>query len=237
MDAPPDDGIDVPEWKCHRPLEPEGASTMQITTVGLDLAKNVFQVHGVNRHGKVELRKQLKRDQVAAFFANLPGCLIGMEACSSAHHWARVYRPACAGPHRGCFDRAAWIVPSADRQTGRALESAAPAGRGGRGADQGWHRASDASRRLEEVPGIGPLTARLTRSARSWWAPSCASTSALRPSTPAMETPGVSASLCWATCTTSEGRPSVRHNAAAAALAAFFADSFPPCLPLPPHRP
>lgn len=62
---------------------------MQITTVGLDLAKNVFQVHGVNRHGKVELRKQLKRDQVAAFFANLPACLIGMEACSSAHHWAR----------------------------------------------------------------------------------------------------------------------------------------------------
>ena len=62
---------------------------MQITTVGLDLAKNVFQVHGVNRQGKVELRKQLKRDQVVVFFANLPACLIGMEACSSAHHWAR----------------------------------------------------------------------------------------------------------------------------------------------------
>jgi transposase len=62
---------------------------MEITTVGLDLAKNVFQVHGVNRRGKVELRKQLKRDQVATFFANLPPCLIGMEACSSAHHWAR----------------------------------------------------------------------------------------------------------------------------------------------------
>lgn len=62
---------------------------MQITTVGLDLAKNVFQVHGVNRYGKVELRKQLKRDQVAAFFANLAPCLIGMEACSGAHHWAR----------------------------------------------------------------------------------------------------------------------------------------------------
>lgn len=62
---------------------------MQMTTVGLDLAKNVFQVHGVNEHGKVVLRKQLKRDQVAAFFANLPPCLVGMEACSSAHHWAR----------------------------------------------------------------------------------------------------------------------------------------------------
>ncbi len=62
---------------------------MQITTVGLDLAKNVFQVHGVNRHGKVELHKQLKRDKVASFFTNLPPCLIGMEACSGAHHWAR----------------------------------------------------------------------------------------------------------------------------------------------------
>src|SRR5215210_5883105 len=86
---PPDDGIDVPEWKCHRPLEPEGASTMQLTTIGLDLAKNVFQVHGVNEHGKAVLRKQLRRDQVVPFFANLQACLVGMEACASAHHWAR----------------------------------------------------------------------------------------------------------------------------------------------------
>ncbi len=62
---------------------------MQITTVGIDLAKNVFQVHGVNEHGKAILRKQLRRDQVATFFANLPSCLIGMEACAGAHHWAR----------------------------------------------------------------------------------------------------------------------------------------------------
>lgn len=62
---------------------------MQVTTVGLDLAKNVLQVHGVNAHGRAVLRKQLRRDQVAAFFANLPACLIGMEACGSAHHWAR----------------------------------------------------------------------------------------------------------------------------------------------------
>jgi len=59
------------------------------TTVGIDLAKNVFQTHGVNERGKAVLRKQLKRDQVVAFFANLPPCLIGMEACSGAHHWAR----------------------------------------------------------------------------------------------------------------------------------------------------
>ncbi len=62
---------------------------MQITTVGIDLAKNVFQIHGVNEHGKAVLRKQLRRDQVAPFFANLQACLIGMEACASAHHWAR----------------------------------------------------------------------------------------------------------------------------------------------------
>ncbi|WP_276968315.1 IS110 family transposase, partial [Metallibacterium scheffleri] len=62
---------------------------MKITTVGIDLAKNVFQLHGVDRHGKTVLRKQIKRDQMAVFFANLPTCLIGMEACGSAHHWAR----------------------------------------------------------------------------------------------------------------------------------------------------
>jgi transposase len=62
---------------------------MKITTIGIDLAKNVLQVHGVNEHGKVVLKKQLKRDQVAAFFAKLPPCLIGMEACGSAHYWAR----------------------------------------------------------------------------------------------------------------------------------------------------
>ena len=62
---------------------------MQVTTIGLDLAKNVFQVHGVNAHGKTVLRKQLRREQVAPFFANLPPCLVGIEACASAHHWAR----------------------------------------------------------------------------------------------------------------------------------------------------
>jgi len=63
--------------------------TMNVTTVGIDLAKNVFQIHGVNMHGKTVLRKQLRRQQMAEFFANMPPCLIGMEACGSAHHWAR----------------------------------------------------------------------------------------------------------------------------------------------------
>ena len=62
---------------------------MKVTTIGFDLAKNVFQVHGVDERGHIVIRKQLRRDQVATFFANLPACLIGMEACGSAHHWAR----------------------------------------------------------------------------------------------------------------------------------------------------
>jgi transposase len=62
---------------------------MNITTVGIDLAKLVFQVHGVDARGKAVLRKQLKRPQIGAFFAQLPACLIGMEACGGAHFWAR----------------------------------------------------------------------------------------------------------------------------------------------------
>jgi transposase len=62
---------------------------MNVTTVGIDLAKNVFQVHGVDARGKAVLRRQLRREQLAAFFGNLPPCLVGMEACASAHHWGR----------------------------------------------------------------------------------------------------------------------------------------------------
>ena len=65
---------------------------MKITTVGIDLAKNVFQVHAVDERGAVVLRRQLRRDQMTAFFANLPPCVIGMEACGSAHHWARTLK-------------------------------------------------------------------------------------------------------------------------------------------------
>ena len=62
---------------------------MQITTIGLDIAKNVFQVHGIDAAEKVVVRKQLRRGQVMAFFEGLPPCLVGIEACASAHHWAR----------------------------------------------------------------------------------------------------------------------------------------------------
>ena len=62
---------------------------MQITTIGLDIAKNVFQVHGVDAAEKVVVRKPLRRGQVMKFFAALPPCLVGIEACATAHHWAR----------------------------------------------------------------------------------------------------------------------------------------------------
>ena len=62
---------------------------MDITTIGLDLAKHVFQIHGVDERHQPVLKKALKRAQRLPFFANLPPCLIGMEACGSAHYWAR----------------------------------------------------------------------------------------------------------------------------------------------------
>src|SRR2546421_6683931 len=66
-----------------------GAVQMQITTIGLDSAKNVFQVHGIDANETVVVRKRLRRSQVLAFFKALPPCLIGMEACATAHYWAR----------------------------------------------------------------------------------------------------------------------------------------------------
>ncbi len=62
---------------------------IKITSIGLDLAKSVFQVHGSDGHGRPVLRKKLRRGQVIAFFETLPPCLVGMEACGSAHYWAR----------------------------------------------------------------------------------------------------------------------------------------------------
>ncbi len=62
---------------------------MQITTIGLDIAKNVFQVHGIDAAEKVVVWKQLRRGQMLAFFKALPPCLVGMEACATSHYWAR----------------------------------------------------------------------------------------------------------------------------------------------------
>jgi transposase len=60
-----------------------------ITTIGLDIAKSVFQVHGIDAEDRVIIRRQLKRRYVLAFFQKLPPCLVGIKACSSSHHWSR----------------------------------------------------------------------------------------------------------------------------------------------------
>src|SRR5215203_6941367 len=60
-----------------------------VTTIGLDIAKSVFQVHGISATGEVLIRRQVRRGQVLKFFASLSPCLIGIEACASAHHWSR----------------------------------------------------------------------------------------------------------------------------------------------------
>ncbi len=62
---------------------------MEVTTIGIDIAKRNFQIHGVDKDGKTILKKKLTRDQVLNFIANLPQCLIGMEACGGANYWAR----------------------------------------------------------------------------------------------------------------------------------------------------
>ena len=225
---------------------------MKITTIGIDLAKSVFQVHGVDERGKTVLKKQLKRAQMAAFFANLSPCLVGMEACGGAHYWARklqgfghtvrlmapqfvkpyvktnkndaadaqaiceaVARPnmrfvaiksveqqavlalhrarqsfvksrtAQANQIRGLLGEYGLIIPQGiahiAKRVPELIEDASNELPGAfrilvdrlmdhlKGLDQqvaeleaqikAWHRDSDASRRLEQVPGIGPITA------------------------------------------------------------------------------
>src|SRR5580658_5333800 len=61
----------------------------QVVTIGLDLAKSVFQAHGVDEAGEIVVRRKLRRSQLLTFFAKQPACLVGMEACASSHHWAR----------------------------------------------------------------------------------------------------------------------------------------------------
>src|SRR6266513_166498 len=77
---------------CDRISTEWEPSMGEVTTIGLDLAKQVFQVHGVDATGATVLRKQLRRAQVLAFFSRLPPCLVGLEACATAHYWARELR-------------------------------------------------------------------------------------------------------------------------------------------------
>src|SRR5436305_2832066 len=77
---------------CDRISSEWGPSMGEVTTIGLDLAKQVFQVHGVDAKGATVLRNQLRRARVLAYFSRLPPCLVGLEACATAHYWGRELR-------------------------------------------------------------------------------------------------------------------------------------------------
>ena len=95
-----------------------GASTQTITTIGLDVAKSVFQVHGVDAAGHVVIRRQLKRRNVLTFFQELPPCLIGIEACASSHYWSRELQ---ALGHTVRLMPPAYVKPYVKRQRCRRL--------------------------------------------------------------------------------------------------------------------
>ena len=93
-----------------------------ITTIGLDIAKSVFQVHGVDNDGKVVIRRQLKRRYVLAFFEKLQPCLVGIEACASSHHWSRELQ---ALGHTVRLMPPAYVKPYVKRQKNDAADAEA----------------------------------------------------------------------------------------------------------------
>jgi transposase len=93
-----------------------------ITTIGLDIAKSVFQVHGVDAQGEVIIRRQLKRRYVLAFFQKLPACLVGIEACASSHHWSRELK---ALGHTVRLMPPAYVKPYVKRQKNDAADAEA----------------------------------------------------------------------------------------------------------------
>ena len=93
-----------------------------VTTVGLDIAKSVFQVHGIDAQGNVMIRRQLKRRKVLAFFQQLPQCLVGIEACASSHHWSRELQ---ALGHSVRLMPPAYVKPYVKRQKNDAADAEA----------------------------------------------------------------------------------------------------------------
>src|SRR5665213_540831 len=93
-----------------------------VTTIGLDIAKSVFQVHGVDAQGNVIVRRQLKRRYVLAFFEKLPPCLVGIEACASSHHWSRELK---ALGHTVRLMPPAYVKPYVKRQKNDAADAEA----------------------------------------------------------------------------------------------------------------
>src|SRR5450759_1570698 len=93
-----------------------------ITTIGLDIAKSVFQVHGIDAQGQVVTRRQLKRRYVLTFFQKLAPCLVGIEACASSHHWSRELK---ALGHTVRLMPPAYVKPYVKRQKNDAADAEA----------------------------------------------------------------------------------------------------------------
>src|ERR1700688_2629791 len=135
----------------------QGAVPMQITTIGLDTAKNVFQVHGIDAVEKVVVRKQLRRGQMLAFFKALPPCLVGMEACATSHYWARELtklghqvRLMPAKDVKAPVDaHASLVVLAAGLQALQTMIGSIER------RIIAQHRSDEASKRLRSIPGIG----------------------------------------------------------------------------------
>lgn len=94
----------------------------KVSTIGLDIAKHIFQVHGVNAGGEVIVRRKLRRDDVAVFFQSLSPCVVGIEACATGHHWARVL---IALGHEVRLMPAAYVKPYVKRQKNDATDAEA----------------------------------------------------------------------------------------------------------------
>ena len=121
-----------------------------ITTIGLDIAKSVFQVHGVDAAGQVVIRRQLKRRYVLAFFQKLSPCLVGIEACASSHHWSRTLQ---ALGHTVRLMPPAYVKPYVKRQKNDATDAEAIL----RGGDQGQYAVRrDQDARAAELPDASP---------------------------------------------------------------------------------
>src|SRR4029077_13760056 len=109
-------------WVLLRPHDSQEPLMQTVTTVGLDIAKSVFQVHGIDAEGKVVIRRQLKRRYVLAFFQKLARCLVGIEAWASSHHWSRELR---AAGHKVRLMPPAYVRPYVKRQKNDATDAEA----------------------------------------------------------------------------------------------------------------
>jgi transposase len=109
-------------WALLKPYDSQEPVMQAVTTIGLDIAKSVFQVHGVDAEGKAVIRRQLKRRYVLAFFQKLPSCLVGIEACASSHHWSRELQ---ALGHTVRLMPPAYVKPYVKRQKNDAADAEA----------------------------------------------------------------------------------------------------------------